>query len=60
MVSKYVKAINNLPYWRKDIEEKAATRGIPVEEMLHRDAVWMYETYDKGKIEKANASLIGK
>ena len=60
MVSKYEKAINNLPYWRKDIEEKAATRGIPVEEMLHRDAVWMYETYDKGKIEKANASLIGK
>ena len=60
MVSKYVKTINNTPYWRKDVEEKAATRGISVEEMMYRDAVWMYENNDKRKIDEANALLIGK
>ena len=60
IVSKYLKTINNTPYWRKDIEEKAAISGFPVEEMVYRDAVWMYENYDKRKIDEVNALLIKK
>ncbi len=42
-IDEYINQIKNSPEWLKQVEEKAAERGITLEEMLFIDANYMYE-----------------
>jgi len=42
-IDDYINQIKNSPEWLKQVEEKAAKRGITLEEMLVIDANYMYE-----------------
>jgi len=49
MIAILMMSIRQTPHWLEQVKQKAEDQQLPLEEMIKRDAVWIYDNQIAGK-----------